>query len=147
MDHGQSRKLCAVAQAREFLQDSLRGNRQAFQLAYHEVDDVVSVALGVNAIQIPGPARGVGIEGEQSLLGQRRQKLNDEERIAACLLVHECRELVRTCAIAMERIRNQLPRAIAGERCKLDLLNQSSAFRDASRVRSSGCEDVTSLLR
>ena len=83
------RDLGDVAEAGQLLQRLLRLGRQAGQLPDHEVHHVVGVALGVNAIEIPGPARAVMIEGEQPLFGERRKKLNGEKRIAAGLLVHQ----------------------------------------------------------
>ena len=59
------------------------------QLADHQVDHVVGVALRVNARQIPAPASAGVIERDQSFVDQRRQKLNHEEWIAGRLLVHQ----------------------------------------------------------
>src|SRR5262245_55860021 len=50
VDYGQSCEMCAVAQARKLLEDALSANGQSSQLADHEVDNVVCVALLVNAI-------------------------------------------------------------------------------------------------
>jgi len=47
------------------------------------------VALGVEAIELPAPARRVMIEAEQPFFGERRNELNSEKRIAARLLVHQ----------------------------------------------------------
>ena len=62
------------------------------ELPDHQVDDIVCVGLGANAIEIPGPARSILIETEQSLFSQRREELNGEKRIAGSLLVHQLRE-------------------------------------------------------
>ena len=51
------RDLGDVAEAGQLLQCLLRLGRQAVQLPDHEVHDIVGVTLGVNAIEIPGPAR------------------------------------------------------------------------------------------
>ncbi len=60
-----------VAETGELLQRLLRFGRQAGELPDHEVHDVVGVPLGVNAIEIPAPARRVMIEGEQPFFGER----------------------------------------------------------------------------
>ena len=86
------RDLGDVAEAGELLQRLLRFDRQAGQLADHEVHDIVGVTLGVNALEIPAPARRVMIEGEQALFGERVKKLNHEERIAGGLLMHQLRQ-------------------------------------------------------
>ena len=46
-----------VAETGQLLQRLLGFVRQAGELPDHEVHDVVGVALGANAIDIPGPAR------------------------------------------------------------------------------------------
>ena len=129
-DHGQEGKLRAVAQTGELLQGLLGLDRQAAQLADHEVDDVVRVPLGVNATQVPGPARRAMIEREQSFLGQRRKKLNRKERIAGRLLVHQLRQRGRALLFAVERIRNQPPHVFAGEGRQDDLLHERSRLTD-----------------
>ena len=108
------RDLGDVAEAGELLQRLLGLDGQAGQLPDHEVHDVVGVPLGVNAIEIPGPARRVMIEGEQPLFGERRNELNGEERIAARLLVHQLRERRGALRLAAKRIRNQLPQVVHG---------------------------------
>ena len=51
--HGQEGNLRAVAETGELLQGLLGLDRQAAQLADHEVDHVVGVPLGVNASRAP----------------------------------------------------------------------------------------------
>ena len=86
------RDLGDVAEAGELLQRRLGLDGQAGQLPDHEVHHIVGVALGVNAIELPAPARRVMIEAEQPLFGERRNELNGEKRIAARLLVHQSRQ-------------------------------------------------------
>ena len=56
VDHAQHRKVGAVAEARKLLQRFLRPGGQAIQLLHHEVDDVVGIAFGVDAIEVPRPS-------------------------------------------------------------------------------------------
>ena len=84
------------------------------ELADHEVHDVVGVALGVNAIEIPGPALSLMIEGEQPLFGERVKKLNHEERIAGGLLVHQLRERRGALRLAAEARRQSAARRVHG---------------------------------
>jgi hypothetical protein len=78
-----------VAEAGELLQRLLGLDGQAGQLPDHEVHHIVGVSLGVNAIELPAPARDVMIEAKQPLVGERRNELNGEKWIATCLLVHQ----------------------------------------------------------
>ena len=67
-EHDRERRdVSDIAETGELLQRLLRFVRQAGELADHQVHDVVGVALGVDAIEIPGPAPSLMIEGEQSL--------------------------------------------------------------------------------
>ena len=81
-----------VTQAGEVLQGILRGDRQPLQFLDHEVHHVVGVVLGADTINVPCPDGRDGVEREQTLVGQRDQELNREERIAAGLLVYELRQ-------------------------------------------------------
>ncbi len=45
-----------VAQAGELFQRLLGGGREPFQFPRHEIDDVVGVALGADAIHVPVPS-------------------------------------------------------------------------------------------
>ena len=76
----------------QLLQCILRLGRQAGELPNHKINDVVGVTLGVNAVDIPGPARAIMIECEQFFLDERRQEVNGEKRIAAGLHVHQLRK-------------------------------------------------------
>ena len=126
----QRRDLGDVAEAGELLQRLLRFGGQAAQLPDHQVHHIVGVALGVNAIEVPGPAPVVMIEGEQALFGERGKKLNGEERIASRLLVHQLRQRRGALRLAAKRIRNQLPEVFTGERRKHDLLHVRSRVAD-----------------
>src|ERR1700683_1363111 len=77
-----------VSETSELLQRVLRFGRQAGHLAQHEVYDIVGITFVVNATEIPGPARRVLIEAEQSLFRERVKKLNHEEGIAGGPLMH-----------------------------------------------------------
>ena len=61
------------------------------------------------------------IEREQVLLGERVKKLNDEERVAARLLMHKLRQPCGALRLAAQRIRNQLPEVLLGQRRERDL--------------------------
>ena len=101
--------LSAASEAGELLQRVLRFGRQAGELPDHEIHHVIGIALGVNAIDIPRPARRIMIEGEQPLFGECRNELNGEERVAAGLLVHQLRERRGVRRLAAKSVRNQLP--------------------------------------
>src|SRR5215470_13852111 len=84
--------MCSRMRAGHLLQRQLRFGRQAGQLRDQKVHHIIAVTLGVNAIEIPGPACSIMIKGEHSFIGERSNELNGEERIAARLLVHQSRE-------------------------------------------------------
>ena len=113
-DDRKRRDVGDVAETGQLLQRVLRFGRQAGELSDHEVHDVVGVSLGVNAVEIPGPARRIMIEGEHSLFGERRDKLNGEERIAAGLLVHQLRQRRGALRLAAKSVRDQLPEMLSG---------------------------------
>ena len=77
-----------IAETGQLLQRLLRFVRQAGELPDHEVHDIVGIALGVNAIEIPGPARLLMIEGEQSLVGKRVEEI--EARKTDCRRSSSC---------------------------------------------------------
>src|SRR5262249_15277861 len=60
-DHRKCRALGDVSKTSQLLQCILRLGRQAGDLPDHKISDVVDVALGVNAVDIPGPARAIMI--------------------------------------------------------------------------------------
>src|ERR1700759_3619795 len=92
--------LGGVAKAGKLLQCQLRFGWQAAELADHEVQDIVSETLGIDAIEIAGPARRVMIKVKQILIGQRVKKLNHKERIARRLVMHELRQRLGTFWLA-----------------------------------------------
>src|SRR5467141_4570099 len=124
------RDLGDIAEAGKLLQRSLGLEGQAGQLPNHKVYHIVGVPLGVNAIELPVPARRVMIEAEQPLFGERGNELNGEKRIATRLLVHQSRQRGGTVRLAAKRIRNEPSQVFAGERRKTNLLHQGSRLAD-----------------
>src|SRR3984957_12541539 len=98
------RDLGGVAEAGELLQRRLGLDREAGQSSAHEVHHVGGVPLGVNAIELPAPARRVMIEAEQPLVGQREKELDREERISAGLLLAQLSQWPCAPLFAVERI-------------------------------------------
>ena len=70
------------------------------------------------------------IEREPTFFGERVKKLNQEERIAGRLLMHQLRERGGTLRLAAKRIRNELCYVFNGERRKRDLLHVRSRAPD-----------------
>src|ERR1700732_2759727 len=74
----------------------------------------------MNAIEIPGPARRVMVEAQQSLFGERLKKLDHEERIARGLLMHQLRQRRGALRLAAKRIRDQISKVFRSKRRKWD---------------------------
>src|SRR5262249_31095712 len=81
-------------------------------------------------IEIPRPARSTMIKGEHSFVGERRNELNGEERIAAGLLVHQSSKRRAAFRRAAKGVRNQLREMLSAERPERDLLHLSSGGPD-----------------
>src|SRR5262249_6178333 len=118
------------AETGHLLQRRLRLGRQAGQLRDQEVQHIIGVTLGVNALEVPGPARGIMIKAEHSFIGERRNELNGEERIATRLLMHQSREQRAAFRLAAKGVRNQLPEMLSAELPKRDLLYPSASGLD-----------------
>ena len=124
--------------------------RQALELADHQVDHVVGVALGVNACEVPATsALRHGRSASSALVGQRGEELDGEERIAAGLLVHQLGQRrgdargPQCSASATSRPTSSQP-----ERRQHDLAAPARRRpRIAASVRISGCAASTSLSR
>src|SRR6516225_7677559 len=101
------RDLRNVAQAGKKLEGLLGFAGQAVQLAHHEVDDIVGVALGVNAREVPRPSRRLMVKGEQPLFGKRSNELDREEWVASSLSVYQLCQRSDLLRFAVKRIRNQ----------------------------------------
>src|SRR5437762_483483 len=84
----------------------LAGCFRCEQLPYHKVHHIIGITLGVNAIQVPTPSPFAMIEGDQTLFGKRRNKLNDEKWIAGSLLVDQLRQPGGALRFAMKRVHN-----------------------------------------
>ncbi|WP_437968662.1 hypothetical protein WMF04_04925 [Sorangium sp. So ce260] len=95
----------AVAEGRSEPERVLRGGGQAADVAPHEVEDVIRVLEGAYRREVPRPAAGL-IEGQRAAVVDRFEEALDEERVSACLLQHQGRELRAVRA----------PEAVADER-------------------------------
>ncbi len=147
-DDRKCRDLGAVSETSQLLQRILRFDRQAGELPDHKVHHVVGVALGVNAVEIPGPARSIMIEDEHLLFGERRYELDGEKRIAAGLPVHQLRQRRGALRFAAKSVRNQLPEMLLGERRKRDLRHLSAGALDGvqfPRQRMAGSDFVVAI--
>jgi hypothetical protein len=123
VNRAQSRDWCAVSQAGELLQSLLGGGRQAAQLADHEIHHIVGETLGTDAVQVPGPAGGAGVERQQPFLGQRGDKLDREERISAGFLVHQLRQGPSVLRPAMQGVVDESANIVEPERGQDNLLD------------------------
>ena len=85
------------------------------QRPHQEIDDVVGVARGLDACQVPGPGRGIRVEREEPLLGQRRDKLEGEEGVASGLLVHELGQGPGAVPHAVQGVGDELANIVEGE--------------------------------
>ncbi len=122
VNQGQDGDLGDIAQAGELYQGILGGSGEPLQLSGHEIHHVVGVALGANVIDVPAPGGCDGVEREQTLFGQCREKLDREERIAAGLLVHQLRQGLRALRLAVQGIGNELSHIGERERLQLYLM-------------------------
>ena len=112
------------------------GDGKPPQLPGHEIHDVVGVALGADAIDVPSPGGRDGVEREQPLLGQRGEELDREERIAAGLLVHQLRQRLRALRLAMQGIGDEPADIVESESGASTIsCTRASASRIASSVR------------
>ena len=135
------RDLGAVAKASQRQQGLPRLAGQTAELADHKVHDVLGIAFGVNASQIPAPQCIVMIEFKQVFFGERVQKLDQEKRITAGLLMDQPRQWIGVCRFAAKCIRHELIHAIAGEGLQADFLHPRSCVADDvefSRQRMGG---------
>ncbi len=127
-----------VAKTGELPYRLLRFDRQAGQLADHEVDDIVGVTLVVNAIvnaiEIPAPARRGIVKAEQALFGEGVKKLNHEERIAGGLLTHELRQRRSALRLAVKGIGNQFPKVFRSERRKRNFIDLGASVPEGLKL-------------
>ena len=79
------------ADAGKLAKRRLGRRRQAVELDHHQIDDVVGVAFGVDAIEVAKPSRFAVVEDQQRFVRERGEKLDGEKRIAGGLLVHQLR--------------------------------------------------------
>src|SRR5262249_55928436 len=92
--------------------------------------------------------RGFMIEREQPLVGQRKEELDYEERVAASLLVHQLRERRGLRQLAVKRVRNELTHVLTGEGRESDLLHGRSRVPDRLqlvRQRMGGADLVVAV--
>jgi hypothetical protein len=133
-----------IAEAGHLLQRLLRFDRQAAQLAGHEVDDIVGVALGVDAPRSQRQ-RAVPNRGEQAL-GERVKKLNQEERVAGGLLLTSCASGADRSASQCRASAINCPRSSRASGSRR-ISARAPARRIASSLRINGRPASTSLSR
>jgi len=103
-NRAQSRDPGRVPETGELLESGLRYVGKSLELSYHEIHDIVGVALGANPVQIPVPSCRIPVETDQPFLGQRGEELDREERIAAGLLVYQLRQHSGSLRLAAQGI-------------------------------------------
>ncbi|MBV8472046.1 MAG: hypothetical protein JO107_09780 [Hyphomicrobiales bacterium] len=130
----QRRRVGGGAETRELLQDLLRLIRMADQPADHQVHHVVRVSLCVQPREIPAPLSRVGVEGEQTLVGDRVQKLNCKKWVAGGLLLHQVRQLRGGRWFAANGVRNQLAEVRMAERPEADLPHPRAGLADRRKL-------------
>ena len=132
-DRSEQANIRAGADAGELAKRRLGFGRQTAELTDHKIDDVVGVALRVDAIEIPRPSRLCVIEDQQRLHPRAREKLNGEKRIAGGLLVHQLRERGRALRLAAQGVRDQLSQisSVSGA----STISCTAAPRPADRIQ------------
>ena len=103
---------------------------QALELPHHEIRHVVSVALRANPSQVPDPGGRIRVEPEQPFLGQRREELDCEERIAAGPLLHQLRQRMGGIPVAVKRVGNKPADIVQSEGQHYGLLYCGSRLAD-----------------
>src|SRR4051794_2788894 len=84
----------------------------------------------MNPIEIPRPACRSVVEGEHSLLDERKHELNGEKWIATGLIVHQLRQRRGALRRAAKRVCNQLSKMLPGKRRKRNLHDPAAAGPD-----------------
>ena len=87
------------------------------------------------------------VECEEALIDERMKKLDGEERIPGCLLLHQPGQWRRLRCIAAKRISNQLPKLLAAQGASVISSTFPPWFLIVSSLRMSGCAASTSLSR
>ena len=89
-------------------------------------------------LDVPLPGCVSRVEREQSFLGQRREELDREERIASGLLVHQLRQRLGALRLAVQGIGDEPADIVEPEGRQHDLLHPRSGLADRPSVRMSG---------
>src|SRR3984957_12640610 len=108
---------------------------------------MIGVVPGADAIDVPLPGERDGIEREEPFIGQRREELDREERIATGLRLHEFR--LKAARSGGQRRASATSRPISSSPTGASTTSwtRPPAPRIASSVRRSGCAGPTSLSR
>lgn len=130
LGQGKGREVRNVPAAGKSLQCCLSCCRQTVQSAAQEIDNVVGVALGLDAVEIPGEGAGTMVEREQLLFGEFGDELNREERVAAGLVMDELRERARAVVARTERLCEKPADIFKSKRREHDLLRPCAGFED-----------------
>ncbi len=86
--------------------------------------------MRANPSQVPDPGSRIRVAPEQPFLGQRREELDREERIAAGLFVHQLRQRPGGIPLAVQGIGDQPADIVEPEGRQHDLLHPRSGFAD-----------------
>ena len=119
-----------VPKAGELFHRLLGGDGEPLHLFDQEIRDVVGVAPGADAIDVPSPGWRDGVEREEPVFVQRREELDREERIAAGLLVHQLRQRPRVLRLAMQGVGDEPANIVEPERGQHDLLDPCASVAD-----------------
>ena len=138
VNHGQGADGGTVAEASEMLQCGPGRRGQAAQLAQQEIHHVIGVTLGVDALDIPRPVRCTVVEGEQPLLGQCGEELDDKEGVAASLCVHQPGQRRSVLRLAAQCVDDETPHVLEVERCQHDLLHPPPGAADRCQPPNQG---------
>jgi hypothetical protein len=112
-----------ITETGQLLQRVLGCGRKPDKFADHQIGHIVGVTLGVDAFEIPRPARMHRIERDQAFVRQCRQELINEKRIAIGFLQNQLSQIRRLIGFTMQRVSDQLRNVLGIERAQRDLLH------------------------
>ena len=126
----------AVSQAGQMLYGLQGIGRQAGEFAAQEFCNIVGDALGADALRVPAPCVGFGIEHQQAVVPQGLHELHRKQRVAFGLLVEQLRQGFDGAAARAQRVGHELRQIVARERSHAQI--EEPAFGIAQRLQSHG---------